>query len=601
MTMSTPKHTRGGNVDGQSTTGSNDMVSSDHARGVKRGGVVWATLGSDENPLSHVPGTAAGAGKPSASPSSGSGKQGGKAGVAVAPAVPRMDTLKRSVSTRSVASGGRANHLGCCGSDAHHAVAARFRLLRDHPWFQASIILVIFVAGIQVGIQTYNVPAGSQLAEVLETLDSVVMVIFIAEIVIKLIAEGRKPWLFFTDGWNCFDFAIVAVGLMPFGGNAVTALRLIRLLRVLKLVRALPKLRLLVMGLLQSMSSIAYIGLLLGMLFYLYAVVGVSMFGGNDPVHMGSLHITLLTLFRCSTLEDWSDIMYIATTGCENWGYEGIEWQCVNSEPKPVMGILYFCTFVVLANMMILNLFIGVITTSMAEAKEALEEEMVAEQQEKARQKRVLLGLPSESEEEEEDVDGAIVHSINRIEYLLHKCDSKAAKFQNALEKACRGSPLVDPLARTRSRLMGTGSGRGSSLSNSSAGSPSPRPGLGGAGGPTRTSSEPSMRRAPPAPGGQAGGQAAGTGVDRTRNNHKPMQSIPSSSLDVGATTGTNVSVKVARAASDSRLRTGASRSRSPAERGSGREVVQVLDMANLTDSTRKLFGDTDPDREAAS
>lgn len=69
------------------------------------------------------------------------------------------------------------------------------------------------------------------------------------------------------------------------------------------------------MGLLQSMSSIAYIGLLLGMLFYLYAVVGVSMFGVNDPVHMGTLHITLLTLFRCATLEDWSDIMYIATTG----------------------------------------------------------------------------------------------------------------------------------------------------------------------------------------------------------------------------------------------------------------------------------------------
>lgn len=104
-------------------------------------------------------------------------------------------------------------------------------------------------------------------------LDWVVLIIFIAEIVVKLLAEGSKPWCvntpslytallllpdltiepfpaqhdtrrttcrrFFLDGWNCFDFAIVTAGLMPIsGGEAVTALRLVRLLRVLKLVRS---------------------------------------------------------------------------------------------------------------------------------------------------------------------------------------------------------------------------------------------------------------------------------------------------------------------------------------------------------------------------
>lgn len=96
--------------------------------------------------------------------------------------------------------------------------------------------------------------------------------IFIIEIIVKLLAEGRWPWRFFKDGWNVFDFLIVAVGLMPFAGGAVTALRLVRLLRVLKLVRALPKLRILVLGLLKSLSSIAYIGLLLMLLFYLCVV-----------------------------------------------------------------------------------------------------------------------------------------------------------------------------------------------------------------------------------------------------------------------------------------------------------------------------------------
>jgi len=69
-------------------------------------------------------------------------------------------------------------------------------------------------------------------------MDLIILYIFILEIVIKMVAEGNHPLQFFADGWNVFDFLIVAVGLMPFGGNAITALRLVRLLRVLKLVRA---------------------------------------------------------------------------------------------------------------------------------------------------------------------------------------------------------------------------------------------------------------------------------------------------------------------------------------------------------------------------
>ena len=70
-------------------------------------------------------------------------------------------------------------------------------------------------------------------------MDLIILYIFILEIVIKMVAEGNHPVQFFADGWNVFDFLIVAVGLMPFGGNAITALRLVRLLRVLKLVRSL--------------------------------------------------------------------------------------------------------------------------------------------------------------------------------------------------------------------------------------------------------------------------------------------------------------------------------------------------------------------------
>lgn len=270
---------------------------------------------------------------------------------------------------------GQQEHIGCYGSDRHHKLAKVFARLRDANSFQTAIIGVIFVAGALVGIQTYNVQDPA-----IDTLDSVVLGIFIIELAVKFIAEGKRPQMFFTDAWNVFDFIVVVVGVMPIGGGgAVTALRLVRLLRVLKLVRALPKLRILVMGLLKSMSSIAYIGLLLVLLFYLYAVLGVIIFGANDPLTMGTLHIAFLTLFRCATLEDWTDVMYTAMYGCEEYGYVGNEDICLHNSANPELSVMYFVSFIILSSMMILNLFIGVITSSMTEAKAELTAELEAE------------------------------------------------------------------------------------------------------------------------------------------------------------------------------------------------------------------------------
>lgn len=159
-------------------------------------------------------------------------------------------------------------NIGCCCDERSHRFAKKFAKLRDSGRFQGAIIGVIFLAGALVGIQTYSL-TDEGLVSTLEAIDAVILWIFIFELVVKFLAEGRRPHYFFKDAWNIFDFLIVLVGVMPFGGNAVTALRLVRLLRVLKLVRALPRLRILVMGLLKSMSSIAYIGLLLMLLFYL--------------------------------------------------------------------------------------------------------------------------------------------------------------------------------------------------------------------------------------------------------------------------------------------------------------------------------------------
>ena len=193
------------------------------------------------------------------------------------------------------------------GGCPRHRIEMNINMV-ENSRFQAFIIGVIILAGTLVGISTYQIHNASA-KMVLLILENIVLLTFVIELMIKFIAMGKTPWKFFYEAWNVFDFAIVAVGLLPLGGgSALMVLRLLRLLRVLKLVRALPKLRVLVVGLMMSMSAIFYIGLLLLLLFYLYAVLGVSVFGNNDPVHMGTLHVAFISLFRAATLEDWTDL-----------------------------------------------------------------------------------------------------------------------------------------------------------------------------------------------------------------------------------------------------------------------------------------------------
>ncbi len=246
-------------------------------------------------------------------------------------------------------------------------------------WFQQAVTFVIVVAGVLAGIETY--PA---LVEAwhgpLSLLDQLILGIFVLEIGVKMGAEGGRPWRYFTDPWNVFDFTIVALAFMPIESEGVAVLRLARLLRVLRLVRALPRLQILVTALLKSIPSMGYVSLLLGLLFYLYAVAGTHLFGGNDPVHFGRLEVSLLSLFRIVTLEGWTEILYIQMYGCDVYGYADWAGQCTQPLAQPLVANAYFISFILLGTMVIMNLFVGVIMNGMEEAHEEQEEALLARQ-----------------------------------------------------------------------------------------------------------------------------------------------------------------------------------------------------------------------------
>ncbi len=218
----------------------------------------------------------------------------------------------------------------------------------DSTPFRAIIIAAIIFAGVLAGVET-SAAMLAQHGPLLHVLDTAVLAIFIIEIVLKLVAHGRRPLDYFRDGWNVFDFTIVAICLLPIGGPFAAVLRLARVLRLLRLVSALPKLQMLVGALLKSFSSMGYVGLLLGVMFYIYAIMGVHLFGKHDAEHFGSLPPALMSLFQIITLDNWSDIFATAKGS------------------SPGTAATYFVTFILLGTMIMLNLFIGVIMNSMTE------------------------------------------------------------------------------------------------------------------------------------------------------------------------------------------------------------------------------------------
>lgn len=142
-----------------------------------------------------------------------------------------------------------------------------------------------------------------------------------------------------------------------------------------------------------GLNSIGYIAVILVLFYYVFAILGMILFAETDPWQFGTLDIALITLFRCSTLEDWTDVMYTNMYGCDVYGYghslsggPGIAEMCTKKGPDgfgQLLVVIYFLIFVTIGALVLLTLFIGVVTTSMEEAtqdmKAALEVEKEVE------------------------------------------------------------------------------------------------------------------------------------------------------------------------------------------------------------------------------
>lgn len=222
-----------------------------------------------------------------------------------------------------------------------------------HSWFHNAILMVIALNAVLLGLET-SATLLARYGALFEILNGAIQTIFVVEIAIRIIAQWPRPLGFFRDGWNVFDFVIVTVSLLPAAGSFANVARLARILRVTRLISVSDDLRLIVGTMLKSIPSLGHVGLLLGLLLYVYGILGFHLFHQVDPEHWGTLGVAGFSLFKMLTLEGWIEMHAAASPG------HPLAW-------------LFFSSFIVVAVFVVVNLFIAVVINNLDTVKEEQE------------------------------------------------------------------------------------------------------------------------------------------------------------------------------------------------------------------------------------
>ncbi len=214
------------------------------------------------------------------------------------------------------------------------------RLIQSAAFSNAITGLILINAAI-LGLQTYDWP--EQVQQALSYADQAIIAVFVVEIILKLVVQRLR---FFTSPWNLFDFAVVAISVVPAAGS-FSVLRALRVLRLFRLFSVVPEMRSVVEALAKAIPGMGAIMLVLGVIFYVAAVMGAKLFSGTHPEFFDNLGGSAFTLFQIMTLESWS---------------MGVARPVIEQHP---FAWIFFVGFIILTSFAVLNLFIAVIVDSM--------------------------------------------------------------------------------------------------------------------------------------------------------------------------------------------------------------------------------------------
>ena len=215
-------------------------------------------------------------------------------------------------------------------------------------WFEFTIAAVILTNAVALGILTLPGLSEDSIRSA-TVVDTVAFWVYVVELCLRIASYGKKPWMFFSRGWNVFDF--VVIGLSPFFQGQSTVLRLLRLFRLIRIFRFLPEVRILSTSIMKSIPPLLSMSVLITLLLFLYGMAGVYLFGAEAPVSWGNIGISMKSLFILLTLENFP--VYLE---------EGLAIS--------PLALPFFLSYVFLIVFTVLNVLIGIVLNAMDEARQ---------------------------------------------------------------------------------------------------------------------------------------------------------------------------------------------------------------------------------------
>ena len=220
------------------------------------------------------------------------------------------------------------------------------RIVYSSP-FELSIAFVILLNAISLGALTMpGISEGARAS--FEAFDRYALYVYTAELILRMISYGKKPWEFFRRGWNIFDFLIVA--LSPIFAGQTVVLRLLRLLRLIRIFRFLPEVKVLTLSIVRSIPPLLSMSVLIFLALFIYGMAGVYLLGDKLPIHWGDISIALTTLFILLTLENFP--VYLE--------------EAILVSP---LALPFFLSYIFIVVFTVLNVFIGIVLNAMDEAR----------------------------------------------------------------------------------------------------------------------------------------------------------------------------------------------------------------------------------------
>lgn len=222
----------------------------------------------------------------------------------------------------------------------------------ENPKFTRFIIFLILLNAVTLGLEaSHLIDSDTIYNTTIRLIDHVIIAVFCIELLLKLVAYR---WSFWREGWNIFDFIIVAVSITPVT-ESFSVIRTLRVFRLLRLISVVPQMRRVVTALFHALPGMGSVVSVLLVIVYVAAVLTTQIFGVSPDPEMkklfGDLSNSMYTMFQLITMENWPEVAE-NTMNLYPWAWT------------------FFIPFIIITSFTVLNLFIGIIVDALSIVQE---------------------------------------------------------------------------------------------------------------------------------------------------------------------------------------------------------------------------------------